>query len=205
MADINSRRLILKGLALGVASACLPGVARAVSAPQSALNAHAFTLTAIDGTTMPMADFAGKVVLLVNTASKCSFTDQYGPLQALHDQFGDAGLVIVGVPSNEFGNQEPGTEDDIAKFVAGQYRVGFPMAAKTQVKGSNAHPLYKWLAEQAGPLGVPRWNFHKYLIGPDGALIDWYTSVTSPSSAKMRRAIEIALAPIKSGRPTAVN
>jgi glutathione peroxidase len=192
MLSILPRRLFVKAMALSLAGAGLPKVAAAQSTMSKA-NAHQFALTAITGEPMAMADFAGKVVLLVNTASKCSFTDQYGLLQALHDRYGKDGLVIIGVPSNEFGKQEPGTEDDIAKFVAGQYQVSFPMAAKTKVKGADAHPLYQWLAEQAGPLGVPRWNFHKYLIGADGEMIDWFTSATGPQSAKMTRAIEGAL------------
>ena len=160
---------------------------------QSKINAHSFTLKRIDGGDIPLADFAGKVVLLVNTASKCSFTVQYDPLQALHERYGDAGLVIIGVPSNDFGRQEPGSEDDIAKFVSGEYSVSFPMAAKVDVTGSDADPLYRWLAEQAGPLGTPRWNFHKYLIGPDGAFIDWFSSMTEPDSPKLISAIEKAL------------
>lgn len=156
-------------------------------------NAHSFTLTSISGEAMPLSAYKGKVVLLVNTASKCSFTRQYDPLQALHERYGDAGLVIVGVPSNDFGRQEPGTEDDIAKFVSGEYHVSFPMAAKSDVTGSDANPLYQWLASEAGPLGVPRWNFHKYLIGPDGEMIDWFTSITEPDSPKLIAAIEKAL------------
>lgn len=192
MISLIPRRILIKAMAAGLAGAALPKAANAKAA-MSVLNAHSFELTAITGEPIPMSDFAGKVVLLVNTASKCSFTDQYGPLQALHERFADQGLVIIGVPSNEFGNQEPGTEDGVAKFVAGEYQVGFPMAAKTRVKGSEAHPLYQWLADEAGPMGVPRWNFHKYLIGRDGQMIDWFTSMTRPDAAKMVEAIEDAL------------
>ena len=190
MAGLSRRTIITTGMA-ALTTALASPVRADVS--MSRKNAHAFALTAIDGSSMPMADFAGKVVLLVNTASKCSFTDQYGPLQALHQRYGEDGLVIIGVPSNEFGNQEPGTEDDIVKFVSGEYAVSFPMAAKTLVKGGNAHPLYKWLGEEAGPLGRPRWNFHKYLIGPDGELLEWFTSMTEPTSPRMTSAIERAL------------
>lgn len=192
--DIARRALLKVGIA-GFAGALMTHAAHAQSqATMSKISAHSFTLTAIDGTPMPMAQFAGKVVLLVNTASKCSFTDQYDPLQALYEAYADAGLVIVGIPSNEFGNQEPGTEDDIAKFISGEYAVSFPMAAKTQVKAGNAHPLYQWLGDQAGPMGRPRWNFHKYLIGADGQLIDWYSSMTAPNSRRLTSAIETALA-----------
>lgn len=169
------------------------GFGAAHAAEQSTINAHSFTLKRIDGGEIALADYAGKVVLLVNTASKCSFTTQYDPLQALHERYGEAGLVIIGVPSNDFGRQEPGTEDDIAKFVSGEYSVSFPMAAKADVTGSDADPLYRWLAGEAGPLGTPRWNFHKYLIGADGELIDWYSSMTEPDSPKLISAIEKAL------------
>lgn len=192
MLSLIPRRVLVKAMAAGLAGALLPRAAYAVQA-MSKISAHSFSLTAIDGTPMPMAQFAGKVVLLVNTASKCSFTDQYDPLQALHERFGDDGLVIIGVPSNEFGRQEPGTEDDIVKFVSGEYSVSFPMAAKTRVKGGDAHALYKWLADEAGPAGRPRWNFHKYLIGADGQMIDWYSSMTAPDSRKLTNAIEAAL------------
>lgn len=192
MISLIPRRVLVKAMAAGLAGTLLPRAANAEQA-MSKISAHTFALTAIDGTPMPMAQFAGQVVLLVNTASKCSFTDQYGPLQALHERFGDEGLVIIGVPSNEFGNQEPGTEDDIVKFVSGEYSVGFPMATKTRVKGSDAHPLYQWLADEAGPAGRPRWNFHKYLIGADGQMIDWYSSMTAPDSRKLTNAIEKAI------------
>lgn len=192
MISLIPRRMLIKAMAAGLAGAALPRAAGAQAA-MSPISAHSFSLTAIDGTPMPMAQFAGKVVLLVNTASKCSFTDQYDPLQALHERFGDDGLVIIGVPSNEFGRQEPGTEDDIAKFVSGEYNVSFPMAAKTSVKGGDAHPLYQWLADQAGLAGRPRWNFHKYLIGADGQMIDWYSSMTAPDSRTLTDAIESAL------------
>lgn len=192
MISLIPRRVLLKAMAAGLAGAALPRAAYAET-QMSKISAHSFSLTAIDGAPMPMAQFAGKVVMLVNTASKCSFTDQYDPLQTLHERFGDDGLVIIGVPSNEFGRQEPGTEDDIAKFVSGEYSVSFPMAAKTNVQGGDAHPLYQWLADEAGPAGRPRWNFHKYLIGADGQMIDWYSSMTAPDSRKLVDAIEAAL------------
>lgn len=195
MKSLVNRRVLMRAITTSLACTMLPRLAHAQTAPpsMSKINAHSFALTGIDGAPMPMAQFAGKIVLLVNTASKCSFTDQYGPLQALHERFGKDGLVIIGVPSNEFGNQEPGTEDDIVKFVSGEYSVSFPMAAKTRIKGGNAHPLYQWLANEAGPAGRPRWNFHKYLIDADGKMIDWYSSMTAPNSRKLTNAIERAL------------
>lgn len=156
--------------------------------------AHDFSLTAIDGSEMPLAAYRGKTVLVVNTASRCSFTQQYAPLQALYEEHRDKGLVVIGVPSNDFGGQEPGTEADIEHFTQSAYRVDFPLTNKTTVVGDKATPFYKWASAQAGPLGKPRWNFHKYLIGPDGRLVDWFTPMTTPDSARLRRAIERSLA-----------
>ncbi|MDZ7823849.1 MAG: glutathione peroxidase [Ahrensia sp.] len=181
---IRRRSILIGGLL-----ASLPAFAQNVST----LNAHSFTISGIDGTPMPLANFKGRVLLIVNTASQCSFTRQYNPLQALHEKYAPLGLTIIGVPSNDFGGQEPKGEDDIAKFVSGEYSVQFPMAAKMRVAGSKADPFYQWLAKQAGPAGAPRWNFHKYLIDANGNFIDWYSSLTDPASPKFQRAIEAAL------------
>ncbi|QGZ34007.1 glutathione peroxidase [Stappia indica] len=156
--------------------------------------AHDFSLTAIDGSAMPLSAYRGKTVLVVNTASRCSFTQQYAPLQALHEEYRDRGLVVIGVPSNDFGGQEPGTEGDIEDFTRSAYRVDFPLTNKTSVRGEAATPFYKWVTREAGPLGAPRWNFQKYLIGPDGRLVEWYTPMTEPDSPRLRAAIERSLA-----------
>jgi len=178
-----------KGLAaLIVISIGLFGGVRAQD--QSSTSAHDFSFTAIDGTEMPLSDFKGKTVLVVNTASQCNFTKQYGPLQSLYEEYKDRGLVIIGVPSNDFGGQEPGPEAEISAFAEAEFNVGFPLAAKTKVKGKDASPFYRWAADQVGPVGKPRWNFHKYLIGPNGEMIDWFSTVTKPESAKIRKAIE---------------
>lgn len=172
------------GLAMVMTAALAPA-----AVAQDARTAHDFSLTAIDGTPLPLSAYKGKTVLVVNTASRCSFTQQYAPLQALYEEHRDKGLVVIGVPSNDFGGQEPGTESDIEDFTQSAYRVDFPLTNKTTVVGDNATPFYKWASAQAGPLGKPRWNFHKYLIGPDGRLIDWYTPMTAPDSPKLRDAI----------------
>ncbi len=132
--------------------------------------------------------YAGKVILIVNTASKCAFTDQYEGLEALYAKYHDQGLVVLGFPSNDFGGQEPGSEKKIKKFCRLTYGVKFPMFAKTQVKKGAAAPLFQALGEAAGR--YPRWNFYKYLIGRDGKLVDSYTSFTSPQSRKLVQAIE---------------
>ena len=157
-------------------------------------SAHDFALTAIDGSAMPLSAYRGKTVLVVNTASRCSFTRQYAPLQALYETYRDRGLVVIGVPSNDFGGQEPGTEGDIEDFTRSAYRVDFPLTNKTSVRGEAVTPFYKWVTREAGPLGAPRWNFQKYLIGPDGRLVEWYTPMTEPDSPRLRAAIERSLA-----------
>ena len=155
--------------------------------------AHDFTFVAIDGTPLPMLDYAGKVVLIVNTASQCGFTDQYEGLQALYNEYKDRGLVVIGVPSNDFGGQEPGTEGEIKTFAADKYGVTFPMTQKIPVKGDTAHPFYAWAASQ-GQGGLifskPRWNFHKYIVAPDGALAGSYGAQVGPDSGNLRARIE---------------
>lgn len=136
--------------------------------------------------------YRGKVLLVVNTASKCLFTGQYDDLEALYAEYRDRGFVVLGFPSNDFGNQEPGTEQQIQDFCRLTYGVQFPMFAKTSVRKGNADPFYQALAKAAGR--YPKWNFHKYLIGRDGQLIDNYLSWTTPNNRSLRKAIEDALA-----------
>jgi glutathione peroxidase len=153
-----------------------------------------FSFTGIDGQPLPMQRFAGKPVLLVNVASQCGFTPQYAGLQKLHETFGPRGLVVLGVPSNDFGAQEPGGEAEIRKFCETGFGVGFPMTAKQKVIGAGAHPLYRWIAAELGEDQAPRWNFHKYLIGRDGALREAWPSRVAPTSPEIAKAIEAALA-----------
>ncbi|MGC6534021.1 MAG: glutathione peroxidase [Parvibaculales bacterium] len=153
---------------------------------------HDFVLPAIDGGEMSLAQFKGKTILLVNTASYCGFTKQYDGLQALWEEKRDAGLVVLGVPSNDFGRQEPGGKDQIKEFCEVNFAIDFPMSDKLVVKGANAHPLYQWLKAETG--AAPRWNFYKFLIDGKGRPIDSYSSMTKPQSKKLRRAIEASLA-----------
>jgi glutathione peroxidase len=154
-----------------------------------------FTLTGIDGKPFALSQFEGKVVLLVNTASECGYTGQYEGLEKLYLDYRDKGLVVVGVPSNDFGAQEPGEAAEIASFCKLNYGVTFPLADKTVVSGAAADPLYVWAGNEAGMLGKPSWNFHKYLFGRDGKFIDWFSTPTKPESAKIVVAIEKALEP----------
>ena len=156
--------------------------------------AHDFSFTAIDGKLLPLTQFAGKIVLVVNTASECGSTPQYEGLEQLWRENKDKGLVVLGVPCNDFGGQEPGTEAQIATFCEANYGVTFPLAAKAHVKGKNAHPFYQWAGEQAGLLGRPKWNFHKYLIGRDGRFLGWFSTQAKPTGPKITKALEQALA-----------
>ncbi|MEE3025881.1 MAG: glutathione peroxidase [Pseudomonadota bacterium] len=162
----------------------------AASAP---LTAHDFTFENIDGGPLPLSDFAGKTVLLVNTASMCGFTAQYEALQAVYDKYRDAGLVVLGVPSDDFGGQEYDSADEIKQFCEINYGITFPMTDKVRVKGDNAHPFYQWVAAQ-GRMKLPRWNFYKHVIDADGNLVEWFASTTSPDSSKVIDAIEKELA-----------
>ena len=162
----------------------------AASAP---LTAHNFTFENIDGGPLPLSNFAGKTVLLVNTASMCGFTAQYEALQTVYDKYRDAGLVVLGVPSDDFGSQEYDSADEIKQFCEINYGITFPMTDKVRVKGDNAHPYYQWVAAQ-GRMKLPRWNFYKHVIDADGNLVEWFASTTSPDSSKVINAIEKQLA-----------
>ncbi len=162
-------------------------------AEETATNAHHFTFSILGEGDVPLSRYKGQPVLVVNTASECGFTPQYRDLETLHQTFKDRGLVVLAVPSNDFGGQEPGSNEQIQSFTDEQFDITFPLAAKTSVKGDNAHPFYEWSNDQAGIIGSPKWNFHKYLIGPDGEFIDWYASTTSPMDDKIIQAIEKTL------------
>ncbi|TAJ84179.1 MAG: glutathione peroxidase [Reyranella sp.] len=151
------------------------------------------SLDSIGGGPLPTGNYKGQVVLLVNTASLCGFTGQYRGLEALWRKYKDKGLVVLGVPSNDFGGQEPGSKEEIKRFCEATFDVTFPLADKQAVIGPDAHPLYRWAAAQTGPLGTPSWNFHKILIGRDGRVIDWFTAM-SGVGPKLDSAIEAALA-----------
>jgi glutathione peroxidase len=150
---------------------------------------YSFT-TLLEEDPLPLSQFKGKVLLIVNTASKCGFTKQYEGLEALYKTYKDKGLVILGVPSNDFGKQEPGTAEEIANFCKVNYGVTFPMAAKQVVSGDKAHPFYKWAAQALGFGTSPKWNFHKYLVDKNGHVVDYFNSNTVPDAANFVAAIE---------------
>ena len=156
------------------------------------VSAHDFTFENIEGGPLRLADYAGSPILLVNTASMCGFTPQYEALQSLWVRYRDRGLVVLGVPSDDFGGQEYGSSAEIKQFCDINYGIDFPMTEKVAVKGDDAHPYYRWVGTQ-GRLMVPRWNFHKHLIDADGQLVDWFASTTAPDSRKVIAAIERVL------------
>lgn len=192
---MSSRRRSPLGRLTAAATMALAGASAGAPAHAADTTAHGFSFTSITGEALPMAQFAGKAVLVVNTASKCGFTPQYEGLQALWETYRDRGLVVLGVPSNDFGGQEPGTEEQIQSFCSVNFDIDFPMTAKTIVAGDGAHPFYAWAREQVGMVGSPKWNFHKYLIGPDGDLVTWFSSVTGPQAKRLVDAVEKALPP----------
>lgn len=155
--------------------------------------AYDFAFRAIDGGPLPVSKFKGKALLIVNVASRCGLTPQYTGLEALWTARKDEGLVLLGVPANDFGAQEPGTEDEIKSFCETRYRVDFPMTAKEHVIGADAHPLYKWVAEELGEDAAPKWNFHKYLFGRDGAIAGTFGSRMLPDAPELAAAIDLAL------------
>ena len=156
-------------------------------------DAYQFEFTGLDGGALPLAAWRGRPVLVVNTASFCGYTPQYRDLEALWRQYRDRDLVVLGVPSNDFGAQEPGTAAEIRGFCDANYQVDFPLTEKNRVVGAEAHPFYRWVVAQLGDAGAPRWNFHKYLIDGDGNIAAVWPSGVEPLSKEITGAIETAL------------
>jgi glutathione peroxidase len=181
--------MMLKHLTLAAAA-----LGALVAAAPAADNLYQFNLKTIDGKPMPMAQYKGKVVLLVNTASMCGFTPQYEGLQALHDSYKAKGFTVVGVPSGDFGDQEFASNGEVKQFCESKFGIKFPMAEKAVVKGPKAIPVYKWAAATLGEANTPQWNFHKYLIGKDGKLIAAFGTKTTPTSPEVTAAVQKALA-----------
>ena len=152
--------------------------------------AFGFAFATIDGAPLPLDRFRGKPLLVVNTASFCGYTPQYAELETLHQRYAPRGLVVLAVPSNDFGAQEPGTAPEIKDFCSTHYHTTFPLAAKERVIGADAHPFYRWIETELGEAGVPRWNFHKYLIAPDGSLAGTWPSAVNPLAPEIIGEIE---------------
>lgn len=171
------------------------GVATVMMGVQAvAQTAHDFVFEKLEGGALSMSEFKGKAVLVVNTASFCGYTPQYEGLQSLWESYKDKGLVVLGVPANNFGAQEPGSAAEIKTFCEANYGVNFPMTEKVDVVGSQAHPFYLWAKQTLGADKAPKWNFHKYLVNPKGELVAAFPSAVAPQSAEVTSAVDRALA-----------
>ena len=167
------------------------GIIEKASANYSQL-AYDFEFNGIDGNKIKLSDFKNKVLIVVNVASRCGYTPQYNDLQDLWSNYKDKNLVVIGVPTNNF-RQEPGTNKEIKKFCEVNFGISFPITEKISVKGDNAHPFFLWAKKNHGLSAIPKWNFHKIIIGKDGKIVDTFSSITKPSSKKFISSIEKAL------------
>jgi glutathione peroxidase len=185
---IADRRHVLSLLLAGLAS---PAAAQTQSMKGSAMSpvtAYAFSFAGLKGDSIRLSDYAGKPIMVVNTASLCGYTPQYTGLEQLYTRYRAHGLQLIGVPSNDFGGQEPGGADEISETANKEYGVTFPLTAKADVVGPNAHPFYKWAAAER-PRDTPKWNFHKYLVGRDGHIAAVFASAVEPTDTKVIDAI----------------
>lgn len=165
-------------------------IASGLPASAAPKTAHDFSFTDIDGNPLELGQFAGRPVMIVNTASKCGFTYQYDGLQALYDAYRKKGFVLIGVPSDDFGGQELASEEEVKHFCEVNFSLDFPLTEISRVKGARAHPFYQWARGTLGANKAPRWNFHKYLIAPDGRLVDAFDTSTEPMSQPVTSAVE---------------
>lgn len=170
---------LLSALGVGTASAAV-----------SSNDVYIHNFKTIDGEPMPLAQYRGKVLLIVNTASRCGFTPQYAGLETLYETYKDKGLVVIGVPSDDFGGQEPGSEKDIREFTSTKFHVTFPLTSKEDVRGKSAHPFFQQIRSELGVFAPPSWNFYKYLVSRDGHIVNWYSSKTTPDSDALKADIE---------------
>lgn len=183
---------MLRRTGMVLAVLLLLGACDAKAAGTSKETAYDFQFESIEGGPLALSDYRGKALLVVNTASHCGFTPQYKALESLWKKYRDRGLVVVGVPSNDFG-QEKGSAKEIKEFCESYFGVDFPLADSTVIKGKDAHPFYRWAETELGHESVPRWNFYKYLVGRDGRLLAWFPSDAAPEDPKVIKAIEAAL------------
>jgi glutathione peroxidase len=184
--------LLLAGLWLGAGS---PAQAPKPQRKEAAVvqSVHAFTVRTIDGAERSLADYKGKVLLIVNVASECGFTPQYKGLQELYEKYRDRGFMVLGFPSNDHGGQEPGSEAEIKAFCERQYAVTFDLFAKIHTKGPDIAPLYRWLTENSGYPGAISWNFNKFLVDREGRVVGRWGSMTKPNDKELLQAVEETL------------
>tara|TARA_Y100000590_G_scaffold451532_1_gene593080 strand:- start:1054 stop:1608 length:555 start_codon:yes stop_codon:yes gene_type:complete len=152
--------------------------------------AYDFNFKDIDGSTLNLSKYKGKIIVVINVASQCGFTNQYDDMQKIWEKYKDKGIVLIGVPSNDFGKQEPGTNKEIKTFCESKFGISFQMTEKVSVKGTEAHPFYIWARENHGKSAIPKWNFHKIIIDRSGKVATTFTSITNPSSKKFTDSLE---------------
>ena len=151
---------------------------------------YQFNFNSIEGKEINLNDFKGKPILIVNTASLCGFTYQYSDIENLHQKYKKDGLIIIGIPSNDFGNQELSSNQKVREFCTINFNVSFILTEITSIKGDKGHPFFKWIKKEAGFLATPKWNFYKYLFNKEGSLVKWYASTTRPNSNKIKTEID---------------
>ena len=152
--------------------------------------AYDFKFNDLDGTILNLSEYKNKILIVVNVASQCGFTSQYEDMQKVWENYQSKGVIMLGVPSNDFGKQEPGSSEDIKNFCEAKFGISFPMTEKVIVKGDNAHPFYLWAKKNYGKKAVPKWNFHKIIINKNGKIAETFSSITNPSSQKFIKALE---------------
>ena len=152
--------------------------------------AYDFNFKDLDGSPLSLSNYKGKVIVAINVASQCGFTNQYEDMQQVWEKYQSKGIVILGIPSNDFGKQEPGSNEDIKNFCEAKFGISFPMTEKVSVKGSEAHPFYIWAQKNYGKSAIPKWNFHKIIIDKNGKVAETFSSITNPSSKKFIKALE---------------
>ena len=152
--------------------------------------AYDFSFKDLDGSELNLSEYKDKVIVVVNVASQCGFTKQYTDMQKIWEKYEKKGIIVLGIPSNDFGNQEPGNSEEIKNFCEAKFGITFPMTEKVSVKGSSAHPFYIWAEKNHGKSAVPKWNFHKIIINKQGKVADTFSSITNPSSDKFTKVLE---------------
>ena len=152
--------------------------------------AYDFKFKNLDGSNLNLSEFKEKVIIVINVASQCGFTNQYEDMQKIWEKYQSKGVIILGIPSNDFGQQEPGTNKEIKNFCEAKFGITFPMTEKVSVKGTNAHPFYLWAKQNHGKSAIPKWNFHKIIINKEGKIEKTFSSMTNPSSKKFKEVIE---------------
>ena len=152
--------------------------------------AYDFKFKDIEGSSLILSEYKGKIIVVVNVASQCGFTKQYEDMQKVWEKYKSKGVVVLGVPSNDFGKQEPGSNQEIKSFCESKFGISFPMTEKVTVKGPDAHPFYIWAKENYGNSAIPKWNFHKIIVGKNGKIVDTFSSLTNPSSKRFITSLE---------------